>query len=416
MEKIKKTIAVLLVGLMLACAVSAPSTADSGGGRPSGFNMDVMGRTTVFVSVQIEDMLFIGTIRPQFEDKSNAEIDRLIRETMAEVGLTEDRFNKAAKELYEGLTQEKLNNIRDALVTIIGTLPVVGEAANAVKYLDQMAQGDYDGARKTAFDFIIGELNPVYKGYRLVDEMGNVIEQFRSMFSTDVAKLNEFYSRLRPKIKNLPVGKKVLEIKNEKQKRPFIFGIAGIMTPMDEIWTLNMMLYQAKSPNQFEGDFSISIVYDVRKFPEAWRSDVQKSLNAISGNGVWYDVAPAGYGSLELKRKMTGNAYAEISLGRVIINTWTSDKKTVNVDDTFLYYDAYMGPDHRDGYKYTVEYNDHGIIWSYEGYQDPPFSITQPYEWHTTSCIYDRSDRVKKMDFWIMRTVYHDHLPPDFSN
>ena len=285
----------IVTALILVCAALPVFAQPAESKRPAGFDPNrldfilAMANWQSVVGVEIGDMTFIGAMRSRSYAPDNAELDKLIQETLKEMGLTEEAFDKLAAESADGFLEQQAT-MRAALVKYWSTP------------------------------------NPTAASQK---ELQNVLDGLAG--KPNAGRLDEFYRRLEEKLKKLPAGPTVIEVFKDKQTRPCeVLTGAGYPCELKEHWILNMTLAPGKTANQYEGNFTIDIDFDMSKYPQAWRDmfeDVSKK------NGVNMKVSnPPTFGSLVMKRGLSGKANAEMTAGRIVVKEWKGDEKTVNID------------------------------------------------------------------------------------
>ena len=131
---------------------------------------------------------------------------------------------------------------------------------------------------------------------------------------------------------------------------------------------------------------------------------------------VSYDVGSPVYGSLKMKRKLTGKAYVDLDKKNFIfVQNWYGDNKTINMDPVSLYYDVRSNDplsNTRVGVTYKFEFFDDRIVLTQISHVDGS-TYPESYTWGTEKGLGDtflRGDRAKENpDLWSVWTTIHVH-------
>ena len=351
MRKITKAISILLAMAMLC--VLMPQTAYA---RPKTFNIGrISSKEFATLQVTIEDMSFYGQVRLAVTE---TDLDKLINETLYEVDLTEAEFDQL-NDPNRPLTQQEMNDIRDGLVTAAGLLDAagltgVGNAAGVYKALDQFDQGDYKGSYYTLYDMMPISSGQFESQMRVAADYINGIKLILQYATDSYGPINDFYRRLRDKIKDGKFGMLIVFQNARADKKTFsLFG-----TENTEQWTLNMTLMRYREgvldnntrinegiSGRYEGSYSIDIDYDLSGF--------QQNAKSVVLNNGWLNNFPyqtwlanwnlnleqISYGTCNVKRTLAGEAIAQINTQSVrptatyITPTQKSDEKNVSISD-----------------------------------------------------------------------------------
>ena len=428
MKKVTKHISLLLVAVLLCVAVLSMVAHAA---RPRTFDKSKL--KTIYAAqypaeLVIGDMTFHGVLKRSLSD---AELDKLIEETLKEVGLTEEGFNKACEKRAEAdAYHEKAKRMfSDGVADEMGLLPK--------EFSEKLLEGDIQGA----YDILRGKWTYADGGaaakfqkqleeLRLLDGYLKIEQEMRK----DFAKLNNFYDKLDKNLRKQKMGW-TLEFKNAKAaKQPFtLFNIVCF-----EEWTLNMALTKEinsinlpelreinlinmRNPidGSYKGSYTIDIEYDLSNFQSNLRSniwhmgEIGNSLAAITDNGPWNLASYDFYeGTCNVKRTLAGDATAKVNIlfGDSITPTQKSDVKNVNFNgivahfcwkmsmsysgisvDTDLFWDMELKAD-ENGLKADFN-NGHGAttntLQGPVSFSESPFTVNIPWE----GTIWDRGNR-----------------------
>ena len=345
-------IAAILLAILLACAILPPTTAQA---RPKSFDSSMLNRSeqSVNAKLQIGDMVFNGKLINKA--LSDDETDKLIEETLAEMGMTDADFDALNARVNPSPTQEELNALRDNMITLLG-LPAVGAsdeinlAASLLTAIDQMGQGDFSGLGKNYLNLMIQSeammSNPI-AGYFYIKNMGQDLkdllksmqESYNGPRGERERTMADFYGRLNSKIYNeLRKRNRLwkLEFAGATAQKPFML----LDRQTDEKWTLDMVLGQkdaaesvAADPNgSYEGDYTITIDYSLDTLPDALLES-EKSWDSSS------DFKLTGGGAHTAKRTLTGHAAVQLNAygSSDISPKQNGDNKDVNISGIVIH-------------------------------------------------------------------------------
>ena len=341
-RRLAKIMSLLLITILL-CAVVQPAPAQAS--RPKSFNIARISNTEFpTVQVIIGDMGFHGWIRPGYSDE---ELDKLIEEVLKEMGLTEAEFD-LLNEPNRPLTQQEINDIRDALVTAAALADAagadgLGTAAQIGKLIHQLRQGDFKGAAGTLYDMAptsVPGLNPI-SSWRFGAEIRHMLLEIWKYATDSAGPVNEFYKRLKEKINDLDKGW-VIEV-NTEIPRTGRFNFYSRYS-FKEKWTLNMTLTQLRRhgtwgyEGQYNGSYTIEIEYDIENIHNAFFEPMRDGIMNTPGADIDIsEVVLADPGEKHAKRTITGEAQAVIINfivhSQSITPAQTSDEKDVSISD-----------------------------------------------------------------------------------
>jgi len=319
--------------------------------------------------------------------------------------MSEADFNELYFKSLDTLTQQDLNNIRDAVITAGGLVahPVAGEAAYVIKVLDQFSQGDRWGLAQTVLERGLS-MNPMTGSFIMAKDMLSLIKLAHDEYTGDRAtaarKINDFYNKLDHKVVKEMVSQNVgwkLEFIGATAKKTFTF----YEVQYDETWTLDMVLTKT-TPSYigvYEGDYTINIEYDLSRMAYDLCNWYQNA-GVMSQAGT---VTVTNPGMINAKRTLSGTATASVGVGSWdninITPSNISDNKEVSVSDVVLYMDipgesvfgehgdvVYSADSEIVTLLYTNWYNNRG---------DHRPDIEQTLIWENMGDIYYRGDRAK---------------------
>ena len=376
MKRFKKIISLILAAAIL-CIAPLPHPAQAA--RPRTFNNNLflhVSNSMKTVWIGIQGMKFAGKLKPGYTDE---ELDKLIDEVLSELGLTADDFDRL-NEPGRPLTQQEINDIRDALVTAAGLtgavgVPAVGELAQIAKLIDQLRQGDYTGAAWTLFDnYMLGlsGVNPVafvIYGHRLSREIRHLLEQIWRHAAGTAGPVYEFYRRLKKRLDDLDTDW-VLSVENWTSVWKPIFLFFG--TGCYEKWTMNMLLKQREEygnygfEGTYDGSYTITIEYDLSNFQSSlgdriWSlGEIGQSLNTLTNTSELWSQYNYNYnqGTCDVKRTLTGEATAFVpgplaflASPRITPNQ-KSDERDVNFSGNIF------------NFEWKMSYSGEGVVWN----------------------------------------------------
>jgi len=375
MKRVKSLISLALVAAFVFMAI--PPTAVYA--RPKTFDKSRINTATgdLIVHLQISDMIFTGRLTRK--ELSDEELDKLIKEVLDELGLSEEGFDELKKTIDEGMSQEEKNKIRDAATKFVEIIDptktgAIGMAAKLNQMLDQLNQGDYSGASESLMDLM--RFKDIVRD---VKDWKNLIENALGE-SGPVTKamktLANFYSKLsakiHDKIRNEKWGWKI-EFKDAKASKPFsLYG-----TQCTETWTLNAVYEQkantADNPyeffGQYLGPFNIKIDYDLSDFhtnieTAIWNMpEFSTSLDEFltittqrkDGSTPW-ETTVVDHGISEVKRTLSGRGGALILPSHKYVDLWVvEDEKQARVENIAIK----MHRDRDDGSTTGYDHFDH---------------------------------------------------------
>ena len=331
MSKFTKGVSILLAMIML-CAVYVPQKAFA---RPKTFHMNWIGNAEYpSVRLTIEDMNFYGKIRPGYNE---AQLDKMIQETLSEMGLSEEEFDRL-NEPNRPLTQQEVGKIRDALLTAVKVaVPALGTAADTLKAIEQCDKGDYSGMAMTILEMPLG----------VITLPRDIVLSLQSIyqFATNTAgPVHDFYRALKKRIGLEKFGW-VMEFKNATSaKMPFtLFG-----SYCTEQWTLNMTLVKKNTflsdrssyIGDYEGSYTIDIDYDLSNFQSkplgiTEKGEIAQTISNFA-NSEWYGtpiIDVVSNGACDVRRTLAGDATAEVNnvFADSITPSQKRDEKKVSV-------------------------------------------------------------------------------------
>ena len=403
-------ITALLLSVTLLFTLIPPVSAEAS--RPTGFRtsrLRSLRNNNMKAVLKIDDMVFNGVIR--IAGLSDEKLDELIQQTLSEMGMSEADFNELYFKSLDTLTQQDLNNIRDAVITAGGLVahPVAGEAAYVIKVMDQFSQGDRWGLAKTALERGLSS-NPMTGSFILAKDILSLLKLAHDEYTGDRAtaarKINDFYNNLDRKVAKEIVSQNVgwrVEFIGATAKKTFTF----YREQFSEIWTLDMVLTKS-TPSYvgiYEGDYTINIEYDLSRMVYELQQSYIDTFSSTPGiREVRVDII--SHGTTNAKRTLSGRATASVGVGSwdivTITPSNTNDNKDVSVSGIAMHlYDA--GDDqyeHRDleysADESTVTLNHRNYTLTNEGGTFPLPDYADPRPWEEFCDIYQRGDRAKE--------------------
>jgi len=367
LKKLKR-IAILVLVSALVLVVIPPTKAEA---RPKSIEYWRIYRyqdAALNAHVQIGDMVFKGQLRNRAV--TEAELEKFIRETLAEMNLSDEEFDALNWILWEGMSQEESNKVRDAAVTAVGLLDptdggAIGATAKFGQMIDQLGQGDYSGAGGSYFDLVskfYSYIPAVALGQfcRTMNDLSGLFEHARGksgQYGMATTIIADFYRRLNSKLHE--------KAKDNEWALEFIGSIASKQfsffdTQCTEIWMLNMILPKTSAGTRndfcgtYEGTFTINIEYDISGFHDNLETIAEKFGIyewQVEYAEEWGDITPpqltvTNRGTSNMKRTISGDARVNVpSLPRATINMFgDADVINARIDDVVVYiHSDYVG-------------------------------------------------------------------------
>ena len=335
MRKGIKYISLLLTAVLLFAAFP-PVVAQAA--RPRTFDKSkLMNANKQYpAELTIEDVVFHGVLKLSLDD---GELDRLIEETMKEVGLTEEEFNRISEdhEDYKAREEELLKKLSDEVANNMSLQdPSVLKAV-----LQLLLQGDIRGALTTLLN--ANSTNSLVRTRRENSKLEMDLLKFAKEISSGVSKLASFYDKLHHKIREKMLW--ILEFKDAKAEKTFsLYG-----AQCKEQWTLNAILPKQMAATQsedypygpYEGNFDIEIKYDLSGFHNNLETTVWDMPGMrdcyTAQTGIPGFSAPTATvknrGTSDVKRNISGTAKVDVGVDRSWIDlTVKSNHKNAKVE------------------------------------------------------------------------------------
>ena len=405
MKKTMKTLALCLAVLIAVPLIpAAPATA----ARPRTLDNSRIeyerDRHQTYL-LKIGEMSFRGKT-VNLHAPSEEDIDKMIDDTLKEMGLTANEFdalNELLKQLEkierdEGPDEKEWREIKDNLWDILGV--GLGPVASLLQLIDQLTDGEWWGAGQSTGEGLLDVLlqaadkTPALKDtirIKVVSAGFSVFTYFKALRALYQSwerytkrwetirggmqarmKIQEFYKRLEEKLKADSQRRSqdiVILFKDVKsEKKPFWFEDSDNLW---ETWTLNAEFHPAGGTSDFttlsyssryEANFRIDIEYDIVNLPHAIYDAIKYGVEVVGrapdADVMANKVVMIGLGEKSAKRTMEGTATILIerkngkgtSSIRQVMSTDTKDVKVSNIYFQIKYDALYFPKDIYPGY------------------------------------------------------------------